>query len=53
MCVYSTTGALEGALFVKQKQLFNLSQQNLLDCSYVRQQWVRSTTLLATELTTE
>jgi C1A family cysteine protease len=31
---FGTTGALEGALFVKQKQLFNLSQQNLLDCSW-------------------
>lgn len=31
--VCRTTGALEGAIFMKEKQLFNLSQQNLLDCS--------------------
>ncbi|KAF1334904.1 Cathepsin, cysteine protease family c01a, partial [Globisporangium splendens] len=31
---FGTTGALEGAIFMKEKQLFNLSQQNLLDCSW-------------------
>ncbi|CAI5734539.1 unnamed protein product [Hyaloperonospora brassicae] len=31
---FGTTGALEGALFAQQKKLFNMSQQNLLDCSW-------------------
>ncbi|KAL3671414.1 hypothetical protein V7S43_003340 [Phytophthora oleae] len=31
---FGTTGALEGALFAQQKKIFNMSQQNLLDCSW-------------------
>ncbi|KAI9915697.1 hypothetical protein PsorP6_008049 [Peronosclerospora sorghi] len=31
---FGTTGALEGQLFAQQKKLFNMSQQNLLDCSW-------------------
>ncbi|GLD93729.1 hypothetical protein PINS_up002334 [Pythium insidiosum] len=31
---FGTTGALEGAIFVNYKKLFNLSQQSLLDCSW-------------------
>ncbi|TDH68009.1 hypothetical protein CCR75_003802 [Bremia lactucae] len=31
---FGTTGAMEGAVFNQQKKLYNLSQQNLLDCSW-------------------
>lgn len=51
MCVCSTTGALEGAIFMKEKQLFNLSQQNLLDCSYVAARlcyWIYRRTVIGT-----
>ena len=31
---FGTTGAIEGAYFVKHQSLVRLSQQNLIDCSW-------------------
>lgn len=41
------TGAIEGALFLKEKKLVNISEQNLIDCSYVEFVAIATYTLIA------